>query len=261
MTGFTGKFCIILLLQYGALSFAQVGIGTTTPSEKAMLEISSQVDGTGDYRGFLPPRVPSNTQRDAINPGAEDKGLIVYVNDSKCIELWNGAAWVSVKCGEDLPYASDLFISEYVEGSGNNKAIEIANFTGTTKDLNNYQLYLNMNGGTSSNTITFPASASIAHGSVFVVVHSSASLDLKTYANQQSGNLLFNGDDGVMLRNSSGTIIIDILGHPTSQQGFGSEITLRRKPYFGPSKIYVPEQYDMYPQNTFNGLGKHNYYE
>ena len=44
--------------------------------------------------------------------------------------------------------ATDLFISEYAEGSGTNKYIEIFNGTGQDVDLSNYQLWKVTNGGT-----------------------------------------------------------------------------------------------------------------
>ncbi|WP_372795278.1 endonuclease, partial [Lutibacter sp.] len=44
---------------------------------------------------------------------------------------------------------TELFISEYIEGSSNNKAIEIANITGSAIDLSIYSLKRNTNGGAS----------------------------------------------------------------------------------------------------------------
>ena len=41
---------------------------------------------------------------------------------------------------------SELFISEYVEGSGNNKAIEVYNPTGSSINLANYRLIRFSNG-------------------------------------------------------------------------------------------------------------------
>ena len=46
--------------------------------------------------------------------------------------------------------ADDLFISEYIEGSSNNKAIEIYNPTDTAIDLTGYRLEIYSNGGISS---------------------------------------------------------------------------------------------------------------
>lgn len=80
------------------LSFSQVGVGTTTPSDKAMLEISSTSDSGTTYKGFLPPRVPTSTERDLINPSMADIGMTVFVLDSQCLQIWNGSSWEDIKC-------------------------------------------------------------------------------------------------------------------------------------------------------------------
>lgn len=46
------------------------------------------------------------------------------------------------------PYANTLFFSEYLEGSSNNKALEIFNGTGAPVDLSLYTVKLGSNGGT-----------------------------------------------------------------------------------------------------------------
>ena len=45
---------------------------------------------------------------------------------------------------------TDLFISEYIEGSSNNKALEIYNGTGTAVNLSTggYEIFISFNGGT-----------------------------------------------------------------------------------------------------------------
>ena len=66
-----------------------------------------------------------------------------------------------------LAQPTELFISEYIEGSSNNKAIEIYNGTGSSIDLaaGNYQLLFFFNGNTSPNN-TISLSGTVAHGSV-----------------------------------------------------------------------------------------------
>jgi len=76
----------------------QVGIGTTSPSPAAMLEVSSQTNGTGPIRGILLPRVMDISARNSINANNSDVGLMVFVEDVGCLQLWNGSGWESVHC-------------------------------------------------------------------------------------------------------------------------------------------------------------------
>ena len=54
------------------------------------------------------------------------------------------------------PYTADLFFSEYVEGSSNNKAIEIFNGTGVAVDLSQYTVKLASNGAPGPPPISSP---------------------------------------------------------------------------------------------------------
>ncbi len=63
-----------------------VGIGTTTPSASAKLDISSTT------QGFLPPRM-NNTQRNAIVSPAT--GLTIYNTTTKSLEVFTGTSWAS----------------------------------------------------------------------------------------------------------------------------------------------------------------------
>src|SRR5690606_7285419 len=55
---------------------------------------------------------------------------------------------IDVYTMESGGFATDLFISEYVEGSSNNKAIEIYNGTNSPVNLNDYTVILHANGST-----------------------------------------------------------------------------------------------------------------
>ncbi len=64
-----------------------VGIGTSTPNSKAMLDITSTT------QGFLPPRM-TTTQRDAIT--SPPAGLMVYNSTTNKLNFYNGTAWEAV---------------------------------------------------------------------------------------------------------------------------------------------------------------------
>lgn len=111
---------------------------------------------------------------------------------------------------------SDLFISEYVEGSANNKAIEIFNPTLTTVSLTGYKLQLYAN-GSANPTSTLNLAGTIAAGDVYVVVNSQASAAIKATRDTTSGVTNFNGDDAFALLN--GTTIIDVIGEIGTDPG------------------------------------------
>jgi len=88
-------YLALCFLLFESTVLAQVGIGTTTPSDASMLEISSTSDGI-NYGGFLPPRVPSQTQRDLINVSTSDIGMLVFVTATGNYEIWNGISWETI---------------------------------------------------------------------------------------------------------------------------------------------------------------------
>ncbi|MES2812169.1 MAG: choice-of-anchor D domain-containing protein [Bacteroidota bacterium] len=105
---------------------------------------------------------------------------------------------------------SDLFISEYIEGSGNNKAIEIYNSTAAPILLAGYDLVIYANGSaTPTSTIAFTGGASVPAYGTYVVSNTASSAPLLALGNQVSG-IGYNGDDAVALRKAS--IVIDVIG-------------------------------------------------
>jgi hypothetical protein len=78
--GYTGDANILMRLKGNG----QLGIGTTTPSPSAKLEISSTT------QGFLPPRM-TTTQRDAISSPAA--GLIIFNTTTSKHQGYDGTTW------------------------------------------------------------------------------------------------------------------------------------------------------------------------
>jgi len=166
-------------------------------------------------------------------------------------------------------YAEDLFISEYIEGSSNNKAIEIFNGTGADVELSNYSLELYSNGSdTVSNTVTL--SGTLSNGNVYVLANSSAAQEILDVANTTNNSVInFNGDDAVVLKNNGE--IIDVFGKIGEDPGssWGSEEnttkdhTLVRKSSIlsgdknGADDFDPAIEWDSYPKNTFTQLGTH----
>mgnify|MGYP005985823203 CR=1 FL=1 len=81
-----------LLLVVSISTFAQTGIGTTTPNSSAQLDVSSTT------KGFLPPRVALTSTTSASPLAAHVAGMVVYntatVSDVTLgLYVNNGAAW------------------------------------------------------------------------------------------------------------------------------------------------------------------------
>ncbi len=155
--------------------------------------------------------------------------------------------------------ATDLFISEYIEGSSNNKAIEIYNGTGAPIDLGagGYNVQMHFNGSTAAG-LTISLTGTVASGDVFVLAHSSASASILAQADQTNGAGWFNGDDAVVLR--KGDVIVDVIGQVGLDPGakWGSSLnstadnTLRRDPSVCDGDVNAGDAFD--PTSGWTGL-------
>jgi len=134
-------------------------------------------------------------------------------------------------------YATDLFFSEYIEGSSNNKAIEIFNGTGVPVDLSIYTAKLA--NSASAWGSPFALTGILAHNDVFVITNSSAALpEIISNSDMTSTLTYFNGDDAVGLFKND--VLIDIIGTIGTDPGTAwpvagvanatTEHTLIRKP-------------------------------
>ena len=175
---------------------------------------------------------------------------------------------ISTNAAPTLP---NLLFSEYVEGSSNNKALEIINLSGNTVDLtaDNYVVIFYFNGSTSGGT-PISLSGTITDGDVFVLVYSSADASLLAYADQTPGGSWFNGDDAIELRKGGASgDILDVIGQVGFDPGsaWGTEPittvnhTLRRKGTVtigdrnGANAFDPSVEWDGFATDTFSGLG------
>jgi len=117
---------------------------------------------------------------------------------------------------------SDLIISEYAEGSSNNKYVEIYNGTGASVDLSDYELWRVTNGGTWPEA-TLSLTGTLADGATYVVANGSADPTILANADITAGFVSHSGDDAVGLaKDIAGTFtLIDAVGTDGPDPGTG----------------------------------------
>jgi len=197
----------------------------------------------------------------------------------RVLSLFIGAlALIFAGVGVQTAYAAptDLIISEYIEGSSNNKAIEIYNGTGVAINLtsNNYVVatYHNGAGVLATPTTSINLSGTIANGDVFVLATSTANATILGQTDQTTTVGWFNGDDVVILwKGGVGGTIIDSIGllgnDPGTEWGTGltstADNTLQRIATIcagdtNPSDTFNPAtEWNGFATDTFTGLGAH----
>lgn len=155
--------------------------------------------------------------------------------------------------------ATELFFSEYIEGSSNNKALEIINNTTNPIDMSIYSLKRQVNGSGLWST-PLSLTGTLYESSVYVIVNSSIALTCydKTTANISTAAdaLLFNGNDPVGLFKND--VLIDIIGlFNGGLADFAKDVTLRRKStIISPNTTFDKNlEWDNFSIDTCNGLG------
>jgi endonuclease I/chitodextrinase len=159
---------------------------------------------------------------------------------------------------------TELLFSEYVEPNGGfNKALEIVNATNSIISLSGYSIKKQTNGsGDWGSGINLDSGSikNINSKDVLVVINSAADAnDLIDNASltDSASTLNFNGNDAIGLFKNG--VLIDIIGVFNSDVDYGKNKTLRRKAtILFPNTTYDANEWESFPENTFNGIGFHS---
>lgn len=185
---------------------------------------------------------------------------------------------------------SDLFISEYVVGSGNNRALELYNPTQNAIDLAGYKVGRFRDGAGTPMLLDLAGTVE-AFGTYVIVIdkrdpngtgfEEQADPALQAVADtfvnpvyvQAESPFYFNGDDAVPLIKGDGTNIIDLVGKIGEDPGtawsdangtwWTTDKTLIRKASVkqgvteNPATFIVEAEWDSLPEDTFTELGWH----
>ena len=193
---------------------------------------------------------------------------------------------VTISAGSAIA-APGLLFSSYIEGSSNNKALEVYNGSADTLMLDNYSIMTNYNGHTWSGQYQFPAGATLAPGEVFVIANEQADAAILAVADDslaynEGGYVVgFNGDDVRALykyTSATDSMMIDIIGrYDLVDPGSGWDVagvadatkdhTLKRKSTIvGGNTDWdaiagtdsVTSEYLVYAKNDFSMIGSHS---
>ncbi len=161
----------------------------------------------------------------------------------------------------------DLFISEYLEGASNNKAIEIYNPTASTINLTDYVMY-RYNNGSLTPTDSLHMQGTLAPGAVYVAGNPSAITSILAVSDTLHTITFFNGDDAMSLKYKPTGTFIDVIGLIGNDPGTNwpvgtgatSEFTLVRMTgvtHGNTNWVTGATEWNVYPQNTTTFLGNH----
>lgn len=185
------------------------------------------------------------------------KAISLLVMFAMIISNFSG---LGIKASAAVAYAEDLIISEYVEGGGYNKAIEIYNGTGKTVDLSEYALELRPYSSGKPGTITnVSLTGMLEHNDVMVYKNKDLKSLTITRNVVDNAAINFNGDDFILLLKKGQ--VIDVFGSD-SGENVAADKTYVRKPYVmkGNTAAFKPKdnaEWVEYPKDTLNYLGSH----
>ena len=153
---------------------------------------------------------------------------------------------------------TDLYLSEYIEGSSNNKALEIKNETASGINLASYSIKKQTNGAgawsaglTLSGTLAVNGKYVIINNATASTCYTSSTANLATAATE----LAFNGNDAIGLFKNG--VLLDVIGtFNGGTANFGADITLRRKANAtAPKATFSAADWDVLALDNCTGLG------
>lgn len=278
------------------------------------------------WGGNLPPMAPSGLNAPTITDtsvtlvwtdnSTDESGFRVYQNDSLVhttaadvtehsvsgltpgnayifgVSAWNNygessKTTLTVVTLSDDTTADAIFFSEYIEGSSNNKSLEIINGSTKSVSLDKYCILSNANNGKwYSSHYSFPTETILNPGEVWVIAHTNADSGIINVADEVTSTTVvtFNGDDvrALVMINQTDTTFIDIIGAYRDSiysasgwsvagiSGATADHTLIRKPGVrqgnpdwasSAGTDAANSEWILHPQDTFSYLGWHSFDE
>ncbi|MBL6645113.1 MAG: PKD domain-containing protein [Flavobacteriales bacterium] len=192
--------------------------------------------------------------------------VTALVADS-CSALSYNSLEVSIQPCDPTGLCVDLFFSEYLDGTGWDKGLELYNPSATaTADLGEYAVKTYNNGSTVA-THEVQLSGFLGPGEVYTIVNPLAPPFLLQLADVIDDVTLFNGNDATTLERNG--VVVDVLGEVGVNPGAGwpvNDVTMLHHTLVRNADVtvgsndwdVVQNQWQDYPENTYDYFGDHN---
>ncbi|MGO3237359.1 MAG: T9SS type A sorting domain-containing protein [Psychroflexus halocasei] len=249
-------------IDYSGLGFSISMISSAIFNASATTTVEA-VNGVAAFSNLF-----FDTEVTGVNlTAADDSTLITGTYDSSTFDVT-----------APISGATDLFFSEYIEGSSNNKYIEIYNGTGVPVNLSDYSVELYVNGNTTPNSpedFTDPVfPISLNNGETLVIRNSSATIHPASVPTYTSSVANYNGNDAIALV-KNGTVI-DVIGEIGVDPGVGWDVAgatsatevhtlVRKSDVCSPNTSWATSagttaansEWTVYPKDDVSNLGSH----
>ena len=112
------KKIVFILLGFISVSYAQMGVGTTTPSSAAVLHLETANYNTTKVGGFIMP-VVTEAEQVLIPVAAADDGMMVFVSDPGtgkwCWDIYDAqqTVWRSINCAPVPTCDTQIYLEDF----------------------------------------------------------------------------------------------------------------------------------------------------
>lgn len=191
-----------------------IGIGTTAPNAKAVLDVSAT------DKGFLLPRL-TTAQRTVINPtGNTDAGLLVYDTNDNLYYFWDATQWVPFP----QTTASSFNISLNFDNATRTLSLTDAGGTITSNVPDNDAQTLSLNGQTLSisngNNVTLPLAADAQTLSIagnVISISNGNNITIPNFIDTDAQTLTLTGQTLAISNGNSVTLPLDADSDPLNE--------------------------------------------
>ncbi|WP_312824277.1 endonuclease [Epilithonimonas sp.] len=154
-------------------------------------------------------------------------------------------------------FAKDLQIIKYLEGTGNNKAFEIANRTGHKVNLQGYKLYIQYKGTAYYFGEPFELEGEVENNQSFVAINPNANFSCFNVSDAKfvtaAPSLTFTGSNYVDLSYKSGTV--DAVGIKGQDNTNANKSLYRNSNVINPTATFDANEWTSYASDYCQGLG------